>query len=168
MGKLFEWLKKEPGNRATLFLIFACLVIEVLYRYNIDSYLISRHLIAPLGAKHKIPILTWHFPFFLLYAAACEELVFRLPLGFLAERWGASYKLLIGVILSSMLFGIIHGNPYHLLMQGVSGILYSMIFLKCGGSNRNYIKAFLSCIAAHFLYNIVATISHLINGVTSI
>ena len=48
-----------------------------------------------------------------------------------------------------------HGGYEFLYLQGVSGVILSIIFLKCGGAVRNFGKAYVSSFIAHLLYNFV-------------
>ncbi|MEM6450299.1 MAG: CPBP family intramembrane glutamic endopeptidase [Cyanobacteria bacterium P01_D01_bin.105] len=59
----------------------------------------------------------------LVYAPIVEELIFR---GILLQRWSAKWGLRLGVITSSVLFGVLHfNNPIGLTLFGlVMGLLY--------------------------------------------
>lgn len=41
------------------------------------------------------------------------------------------YFLLVLVILSSIIFGWVHGNIFNVLLQGVSGMIFYIIYLRC-------------------------------------
>ena len=41
------------------------------------------------------------------------------------------YFLLVLVILSSIIFGWVHGNIFNVLLQGVSGVIFYIIYLRC-------------------------------------
>lgn len=80
---------------------------------------------------------------FLIYAAFSEEFSFRLiPL---VALFGASKRIfpnikvprrLFFIIISSFLFGILHGGLDHLLVQGITGVILCIVFLKCGGGSE--------------------------------
>lgn len=79
--------------------------------------------------------------------AFIEELMFRwapmvlffLGLGILAknskiedEKMGKIEKYGVAsiVIISSIIFGLVHGNVFNILIQGVSGVIFSMFYLR--------------------------------------
>ena len=41
------------------------------------------------------------------------------------------YSLLALTILSSIIFGLVHGNIFNVLLQGVSGVIFFIIYLRC-------------------------------------
>ncbi len=63
--------------------------------------------------------------------------------------------LLLVTIYSSVAFGLAHGHVYNILIQGVCGFTWCVIFLKCGGMNGKYYTALLCSALAHTMYNIV-------------
>lgn len=50
------------------------------------------------------------------------------------------------VVFSSMIFGVVHGGPINILIQGVGGLFLSYVFLHNG-------RSYLSGVALHALWN---------------
>lgn len=88
------------------------------------------------------------------FAAGCiaaplwEEFLFRkLPLDFVG-KWGNDDLLLQTVFASSLLFGLVHGGPFSVFIQGVGGLLFAFLYVKNGYS-------YWSTVIAHFLWNFI-------------
>jgi hypothetical protein len=83
---------------------------------------------------------------------AAEEAIFRLPLALVLNHT-KNIKVLFGsAIILSCWFGISHGNIANLATQGLSGLLFSLLFLKAGITG-NIAKAFCASYFAHSLFN---------------
>lgn len=96
--------------------------------------------------------------------AGFEEFFFRLiPFLFYMEL---AYKLCPSVtperlfrglivisIVTSMVFGVMHGAYYKIAIQGVGGLILCVVFLKCGAIRKDFFVGLLSATAAHTLYN---------------
>lgn len=88
-------------------------------------------------------------------APLIEEHLFRcLPLVFLlwiplAQGRSRNRLVLEGVLFSSVLFGLMHGSPWNVALQGVLGVVLCWVYLKNNLSRW-------SPIIVHSLYNIVA------------
>ena len=123
------------------------------------SYL---HLNAP---RMGIPILTWIFPGQLFSLAVMEEIVFRFVLlGGAIQIWGATWPVLLVMIISSIVFGLMHGGPVNVLLQGVGGLVFCVIFLKCGAFGHNFLMALMVTAIAHCISNLIAAFFSLISG----
>jgi membrane protease YdiL (CAAX protease family) len=69
------------------------------------------------------------FPSFVIIAPVAEELFFRgYALGGLAQRGYVNF----GLIFSSLLFGLIHLNPFTLFPLAVAGVVLGAIYLRTG------------------------------------
>lgn len=79
-----------------------------------------------------------------ILAPLWEELVFRaLPLTFIKDY----PKLLIPVmVFTSIIFGLLHGEPINILIQGVMGFVMASVYIKNGYS-------YWSSVAIHALWN---------------
>jgi len=81
----------------------------------------------------------------LIFAPALEELVFRVaPIGLVKDRPELMFPT---IILSSALFGWLHGGPENWLVQGVFGFILSLVYLKNG-------RSYLSVVFLHFMWNL--------------
>lgn len=89
----------------------------------------------------------------LLGYALKEEMYYRLPLVICSYR--SNSLLFVGavVLFSSFIFGWIHGGISNVPLQGLGGILYSIVFLKCGGLQGSPFKALVSSTLCHTYYN---------------
>jgi membrane protease YdiL (CAAX protease family) len=126
--------------------ILAGFTLNVLYTAIIASLLkvlFATEPIAQYGYRfaHEGLIL---FFFSVILAPLWEELAFRvLPLHFTRNN----PKLLVPlVLLSSLIFGILHGGPLSILIQGVSGFIMACVYIKNGYS-------YISSVIYHMLWN---------------
>lgn len=81
-----------------------------------------------------------------IIAPLSEELLFRcLPISILSRIDNGKYMWqIIGII--SIIFGLLHGSSFNILIQGVLGVVLSYVYLKND-------KSYWSCVILHFLYN---------------
>lgn len=108
----------------------------------------------------------WFFPILLAAWAVFEEFIFRLfPLVAAVEEWGRSKKIFLIVGLASGIFGLAHGDFLLVFVQGGLGVLLSLLFLKCGGLQKKYGKAFAVTSACHILVNSSIAVILLSGGV---
>ena len=90
-----------------------------------------------------------------------EEATFRfLPLvlsRIIAIKIGNNILLLLcTAVISSVIFGYLHGHWKYVFNQGVGGFLYCLLFLKTGGLDFPSLKtfqAFLNVVVIHSLFN---------------
>ncbi len=112
-----------------------------------------------------MPILTWEFPGQLFSIALMEEIIFRFVLlGGAIQIWGATWPVLLVLALSSIIFGLMHGRPVNILLQGVGGIVFCIIFLKCGGFAHHFLMATFVVALAHSIFNSIVALFNLISG----
>jgi len=78
----------------------------------------------------------------IIVAPITEEFIFR---GVLLHRWGTKWGLVAGVIVSSVLFGMLHANPIGLTMFGV---VMALLYIKTA--------TLIIPILAHGLNNFIA------------
>lgn len=107
----------------------------------------------------------YHTASLLLGLAFIEELFFRLfpttvvlvclkKFAFLERR--RNEIILISLILSSVVFGYIHGSYINILFQGLSGALYFIFFWKSlGYASGNLFAALASSTLLHFSSNVM-------------
>lgn len=83
-----------------------------------------------------------------------EELLFRAPwltiTGKLFPRSGAT---VIVAVISSIIFGWVHGGVATIPLQGVTGMALSFCYLKCGGQDGKFWKPYLVAVVIHTLIN---------------
>ena len=165
---MIKWLEleEEATWKESISLIYCYIFLDFLW--NIIVWLGFK--IFEIDFPHRnssgtIPILVWSFPLFLLKAVCFEEILFRLPLAILIERRWKLKNILFSAVALSVLFGTLHGSFKNILSQGVGGLLYSILFLKCGGWHRHYLKALTVTIIAHYIWNVLLVLLLLKNGV---
>lgn len=62
--------------------------------------------------------------------------------------------LLIAIV--SAYFGYLHGGYAYISMQGVGGLIYSLLFLKAGAINGSFAKSLYAVITVHLVFNIIS------------
>jgi len=153
-----RWFHKEAHGREVVIYILVFLVFDLAYSISTVFLFEHPHLNREISSSQELkqlftlelfPVL---FVIFLL-AALLEEVVFRLPLVIFVKLGWSVTKVLGVALLLSIIFGFLHGGVSHIYLQGVGGLLYSVIFLKCGGFQGNFSKAVGVSTAVHFLYN---------------
>lgn len=168
-----KWLETEAMGWKIFFLICATMALNVAYQLTlwatIQYFDIGVFETIP-KSEPTIQILTWYFPFVILFLALNEELIFRLaPTWFSIEKLGVSNRsvLLISFV-SAILFALAHGHYLMIFIHGVASVLYSLLYLKCGGFQGHYGKALAVTTITHALYNGVVAIIILSNGGTKL
>jgi len=118
-----------------------------------------------LGAPHinasssQILQLKWSLLFYLPYWAFREELLFRfLPflIIFLPKYQFSNKQIFSFVVLSSCIFGYVHGDFRAIFVQGVIGAYLSLIFWRYSFRLKNWrgmINGLIASTVVHFLYN---------------
>lgn len=174
MKKIIDWLENGAGPWSLIYAIpiltFFKIVYATCFFYGLVKYLpdnescssntFDMSQIADLGIVAYIFIFT---------AALSEELVFRLIPIFTIQlllsflNININFKILIlfiSIIIVSIVFGYLHGNYINVFIQGVGGLIYSLVYLKYGGyylsnqySSFDPYDAFIISTVFHFFYN---------------
>jgi membrane protease YdiL (CAAX protease family) len=109
---------------------------------------------------NTVDMLSINFVGLLVFYAFREEVVFRLlPLTIIAsvlinviENNKIPVRLFM-LLMISVIFGYDHGGFDHLLVQGVSGLVFGIVYMKCGGSNyKNNIHVFRGLLCSTFVH----------------
>jgi len=116
----------------------------------------------------SLPILTPFFVIVITLMVLTEEIVFRfLPLSLTVwVTQGNHIAITIVVIISSFLFGWLHGGLFNVPIQGVGGVILSAVFLWCGGEENRPFSALFASTAVHWLYNATILAFMLASGIT--
>ena len=180
MDWILGWLQTQvPISHIWLFVLYSILSIFVLNFVTI--LILPKHFTDPPPfdpsdlnpgsylnfntPRIGVPVLTWEFPGQVFYLAVMEELVFRFVLlGGAVQIWGATWPVLLVMVASSIVFGLMHGGPVNVLLQGVSGIVFCIVFLKCGGFDQNFLMALMIVAITHCIFNSIVAFFNLING----
>lgn len=169
MNRLERWLEKEAIGIEVVKPIIFCAVAYFLYTLSIFFILVLIFGMPERSPREnysedivRLPILVWDFPLVLLYLAAIEEFLFRvilLYLVMLVSRMVLGKRdfgyVLFAIVWSSIYFGYIHGGIIHIFIQGVAGVLFCLVFLKCGGYQGKIAKAFYCSTLCHALVNLL-------------
>lgn len=92
-----------------------------------------------------------------LIAALCEELLFR---GLILDGFVKNYSKKKAIIISALLFGLVHLNPWQFVVGFIVGLVLAWICIET--------KSILLCIYIHFLNNAGAVIMFRLNDVIPI
>ncbi len=148
METLFSSFKKrELLIDETLEFIVLMVLFYIIYSLSLIIVSINFGIVFPKPGSLQLSYII-----FLLIKVAEEEAGYRfMPLVLAIEKWGNSKKVWLVTLIMAILFGFRHGHYLLILHQGVFGVLLSTIFLKCGGFNKKYLRAYVSCTTAHAL-----------------
>jgi membrane protease YdiL (CAAX protease family) len=157
LARLTSWLE-QPYDRRRMLLLMAVVVVADL-TYSLLAVLGVYAFGGSLPASAGEDLLSGRYGFLelallLVGVVILEEVLFRLvPLG-LARLFRASPRVMVLIaILSSIGFGLAHGSWTSILIQGVSGLCLSLIYLKAGGLSGRVIRGFDWSCGAHLCFN---------------
>ncbi|MBI5152844.1 MAG: CPBP family intramembrane metalloprotease [Parcubacteria group bacterium] len=161
MEKLLTWLKEEARGKHLYLLMLGAIFFNIIWVF-MGTWIISDFLLLyiPPARESNIPIFTWYFPFILFWGALWEEIIFRFPLDIIADICDKDGRILYAIIISSLMFGYLHGGILYILFQGVFGFILCLLFLKSGGFQNNPYKALLVTTSTHFGNNALVAGSH--------
>jgi membrane protease YdiL (CAAX protease family) len=161
-----KWLSDEPKGWKVISYIGLYLALALAESYLLLWFL-SQTFNLPANNGLAEMLEQWGLLFLpvLFLHAAVEETVFRfLILSTIRPLWDRNpRKYLEYILFFSLLFGAFHSSIGGILIQGLNGILISLLFLKCGGFNYEYKKALATSSLAHFLFNAITALPLLIN-----
>lgn len=136
-------------------MIVADVVIPIIAQL-IDHTLLPQNLVmtATAVSERSVPILSLKAFVITTCAEFIEEFAFRfIPLALTFLIFGRSRMVLVAALLSSIVFGYLHGGYDLMFTLGFMGLMLCLVFLKCGGMNGSVIKGFLCSFLAHFSVN---------------
>ena len=84
---------------------------------------------------------------FCIFAPILEELLMR---GFILNGLSVNYGIIVALLISSILFALLHFNIAQIFPSFICGIILGLIYLYTG--------SILSCIFAHMGYNLISYI----------
>ncbi|NQU83941.1 MAG: CPBP family intramembrane metalloprotease [Parcubacteria group bacterium] len=152
MRFLINWLSKEAKGIEVIKLMACCLILDVVLTivamvsvllYDVDFFSIR-----------DVFSISPYLPFTLMFWAFIEEVLFRfVPLALAVVIFGKSRKVIAIALMSSIIFGFLHGGLVYIFIQGVDGFLWCLLFLKCGGFQWKNFKPLLICTTVHASLN---------------
>lgn len=152
---MLDWISREARGKDVFLYVVGLLILSLIYILGAPQ--ISRIirfdlLVHGAGAARSF---TSSFLVLLFFTMVGEEAVFRLPLIFLVQKRQSLQRVLLAGAVLSVVFGTLHGGFHHIFIQGVLGFAYCILFLKCGGFQGNYLKAFIVVAITHFVYDVL-------------
>ena len=163
MKRFMDWLTGEAKGAGPVlgYVVFAALVVVSL-DYAVKAALENWGLVqpAPLPKVGETPFRyfnTFMFISLFVWGPVKEEVIFRvLPLSIVIAFVSRSPWVIFGAMtVFAGLFGAIH--PYGLIGKvdvAIGGFFFGLVFLKCGGLNKSFVKASACAMAAHALTNV--------------
>jgi membrane protease YdiL (CAAX protease family) len=170
--KGLKWLRVEaPAGQAMVVVFYSLLLLGL---FDLIARLAITALHIPFTDQNLARNTQWasSFPHSvfgflgllagLVYYALEEETLLRFaPLTLVTRFWPMPTAVIATSILSSAVFGYLHGGAAYILVRGIPGLIYCGVFLKCGGWSRGWSRPFRALFFStlgHFLHNaLVAT-----------
>lgn len=153
LNKIINY-KNKINLKLTVFVVFVNIVFAQGFNsialYNL-SFLFPDYVEYQINEKYfnNIPEIFLFIVSAIVLAPAIEELLFR---GTILQKWSTKWGVRLGVLTSSLLFGVIHLNVA-IFSLFILGMMLSVLYFK----TRNL----LSPILCHCFYNITVTIFHI-------
>ncbi len=149
------WFSKGiEGLPEGLFVVLIATILYVIYTFQFVRWFPGLFVKLQLVSWSKdIKPLLWRK---LGVSPLFEELIFRLGFLFVPIQIfsnSAPLPIFTAVVWSSVIFGYMHGGFKKVPLQGVSGLILSVVFLKCGGWNGDFFIATCVSVTAHSLIN---------------
>jgi hypothetical protein len=167
MKNFMDWLSEEAKGRAVIgYVIFAALAVQSI-SFVLQAALENWGLIESATAEQmkQNPVEYYNLVMYInifIWGPIREEVFYRvLPLSFITAFVTTSPRWVFAMLLMmSALFGATH--PYDIygkLNVAIGGIFLGLVFLKCGGMSKRYVKASLCAVAAHGLINVLVILN---------
>ncbi|MFA6338713.1 MAG: hypothetical protein WCW87_01475 [Candidatus Paceibacterota bacterium] len=166
MKKITEWFETENKSDIRFFIystvliyLYICCVLSVLNFLGISEQCESNVMVA----NSSVPNLINETAFYWNVAWGEEVWARLIPFILFVKCFGRSRITLCVCFLAGLAFGLAHifrGFDhwfFPIIIQGGVGIYFWILFLKCGGFQGKYLKAFSYSSVAHFLWNILLT-----------
>ena len=161
MHRFMEWLSEEATGKEVIgYIIFAALIVTSL-DYTVEAAMENWGLVPspelPKAGDYPYQYANAFFYVLLLFWGPIqEEVIFRvLPLAFVISFVSQRASVVFGIaMVFTAVFGAIH--PYGTagrIEVAISGFFFSLIFLKCGGMKKRFVKASASTVTVHGLTN---------------
>ncbi len=163
MGVL-QWIRAEAKGVQVPLLMLSALLVDGTFDACVLGVSSLLGILPDAQPKLSILILSRTFLIAFPLTVLVEEILFRLPLAILVWKKWPLERILFSVLGLSLLFGLMHGGIWHVFSQGVGGMIYSVLFLKCGGFQGRYIKAVLVTFLTHLIFNSAVLFLYVMTG----
>lgn len=151
----FTWMLSSVHGQSILQIVAITIFSDFIISFVVITLLMSFGAKLPNQATDIEKLNRNLIPFVIALSTLIEELIFRLPLALAVRKWGRSKKVLLVALILSILFGYSHGTAYNILIQGVVGFSFCLLFLKCGGYEKKYKNGLLTSWATHTIYDLL-------------
>ena len=144
-NKPSQKLEKKVLNKALFILIFVPLAI------NLIHYLVNKESFNSSMANYENSFYTG-VDFFtiinlVIMAPLCEEIFFR---GYIFNKLKTIHKPLTAIIISAIIFAVVHGTLIQQLSVWVDGCIYAYFFYRTGNIKLSIVGHFIGNLAALF------------------
>jgi membrane protease YdiL (CAAX protease family) len=172
------WLDDEAMGKEIFLWIFAAFFFNFLYVIAMSALflVVGINDLAdflgnlPVCCKVALCFIVWFF----------EEVIFRFfPIAASVLIFEKNYKVILVSVVFSALFGFLHGGWQNIFLQGVCGFVFCLLYLKCGGFSREYLrqdslwkkfkvfagkhsKALYATTFAHIMFNVSLVVASII------
>ena len=171
MRTVIDWIFSTPKGAEYKMLPFLVVAWDQLYSIFVAQLLYTRERLDVMyeeGTEEVIHILSWNFPLELVGVAIIEELLFRIiPLIVLIRYVNNRFIIIVSVLVLSASFALIHGGWEKIFLQGVGGVVYSILFIKYSAGGTKFLQASLVVILVHIIFNAVTTLLAVSAGATT-
>ena len=162
MTSINNWLLNEPEWNAIPFLIIKA--IFIIYFIGVCGVGFAALIGIDVPRNPAVDFVTGYSNtklfLTLLVAGFIEELLFRFIPITIGTNGFKSIKLTYFLcIISSIIFGYLHGSMANFFAQGLMGLGFCIFYLKFGASNKKIIKPLLATSLTHCLFNFILFIS---------
>lgn len=153
MSRVLTWFRTEVTGSDVITYIWVSALLKI--PIAIGSHAVLRLFGVELSNENAGEISTLSLldaAFIIPCAAFIEEVLFRLPLS-IPWYFGQPLLSLPFAVFLSGFFGWVHGDLSNIAVQGLGGLVMSIVFLKCGGLQGKIIKPLLASTSTHALFN---------------
>ncbi len=147
----YEWLSAPIATRKIPTVILLAIIIDLVWIFFSVPIILSFVKLPELLSGTDI---IWWTPLAIAADVFLEELFFRGPLYVDYIRKDKA-RLYIGIAISCVVFGLAHGTVFNIFEQGVTGIIFTLLFLKGGAMQGKFWRGLGMSFAAHFLIDCI-------------
>ena len=153
-----DWLSDEPKGSAipawllkAVFILFGAGFIGVIIASTHGIIIPENQAVDILITYNQFALIVM-----LLFGGFIEEFIFRFIPITIGMNGFKSLKLTIVLcIISSLIFGYVHGNFANIFTQGFIGLAFWGLYLKFGAVHRKIIKPYCITSIVHALFNYI-------------
>ncbi len=139
------------------------LVIILLIFYSYIGILDEMEEVEEIGVE----IASLGFLFTIISISVIEELIFRIiPLWIAIRYLRSPWYLITAAFITAIVFGYVHGGVYNILLQGIGGFLYAIIFIRYAAGGKRILEASLVIIILHTIFNGLLSLLLYLSGET--